>query len=135
MTLLDDVTLALPNLRAEAELLMVDACTITRTSTGDVFDPDTGTYTASAGTAVYAGKCKIQYRSASTADVGEQQLTLHSLEVHVPMSVTDVTVDDVVAITAAVHDASLVGRTFRVIDDFAKTYATARRLRCEEVTQ
>jgi hypothetical protein len=42
-------------------------------------------------------------------------------------------VDDTVTITAAVLDAQLVGRVFRVVELFHKSFATAQRVRVEEV--
>lgn len=121
--------------RAAAEAMMLDACTITRAGTGGpVFDPDTGEYTEPTPTTVYSGACKVQARtSVSTSAVGGELLTMMQVEVHVPMSVTGVQVNDVVTITASVNDAALVDRGYRVTDDPAKSFATARRLRCEEV--
>jgi hypothetical protein len=50
-----------------------------------------------------------------------------------PMSVTGVQVEDVVAITASGLDPDLPGRKFRVASQAAKTHASARRLELIEV--
>lgn len=133
MALTDDIAAALPTLRTEAEALMVDECTIRRLTDGDVvFNPGTGSYDEEPGDLVYSGRCKVQYRSMGTADAGEDRVTVLTVELHLPISATDVQVDDIATITSAVFDESLVDRKYRIVDDFAKTYATARRLRCEE---
>lgn len=138
--LVADVIRALPELRREAEAAMVTACTITRSGGAQVFDPNTGTYTDPAPVEVYAGKCKVQQKtSVSTDEVGGTVVTVLGIEVQVPVSVTGVDGGDTVTITGAVsgyehlHDSALDGREYRVTDDPAKTFATARRLRCEEV--
>ncbi|MEU4399777.1 DUF6093 family protein [Micromonospora orduensis] len=120
--------------RAAAEALMVDACVIRRDA-GTTYDPDTG-YPTESTSEVYVGKCRVQQQSASAGDrdVGEAALLLLRLEVQLPMSVVGVRVDDVVEVTASVHDPDLPGRRFRVRELAHKTHATARRLGVEEVT-
>lgn len=113
---------------------MLDACTITRGAGESEFDPVTGTYSDPAGTSVYEGKCKVQQRpSVSAESVGADVASVLAVEVHVPMSVTGVEIGDTVTITSSVYDQALVDRSYRVVDDPAKSYATARRLQCEEV--
>jgi hypothetical protein len=120
--------------RRAAERLMVDACVISRDS-GTTYDPVTG-YPTPNTPEVYAGKCRIQQQAASAGqrDVGEATVLLLRLEVQLPMSVIGVQVDDVVEVTASVHDPDLPGRRFRVRELAHKTHATARRLGVEEVT-
>jgi len=123
--------------RIAAEMRMLDACTITRSGGADTFNPTTGVYTTPAGSAVYTGKCEVQVSdglNARDTEVGGQEITLTRLTVKVPMSVEDVQVDDVVTITASLLDPDLVGQTFRVIEGFAKSFATARRLQVERTT-
>lgn len=114
---------------------MVDECTIIRGGTASTFDPVTGAYTTPAGTTIYAGVCEVQLTdslNASTPDAGGQVATVSRLTVKVPMSVEGVQVDDVVTITASGLDPDLVGRKYRVVSRFAKSFATARRLEVEE---
>lgn len=120
--------------RRLAEQLMVDTCVVRRAG-GTTYDPDTG-YPTDASTQLYVGKCRVQQQAASAGqrDVGEASLLLLRLEVHLPMSVIGVQVDDVVEVTSSVHDPDLPGRRFRVRDLFHKTHATSRRLGVEEVT-
>lgn len=138
MTLVDDILATLPQLRTEAEGRMVDACTITRAGAGDTtFDPNTGLYTNAADSSIYTGKCEVQVSdglSAQTTAAGGQVVTDLRVTVKVPMSVENIAVDDVVTITASLLDPDLVGKKYRVIGTFAKSFATARRLQVEEVS-
>jgi hypothetical protein len=128
---------ALARGRAAALALMVDACTIGRP--GElVTDPDTGVQTAAGSVPVYAGRCRVQQQQrgaqAQRSDLGGALLAVLRLEVHVPTSVLGVAEGDDLVVTASAHDPDLVGRRFRVRDLSHKSFATARRLGCEEVT-
>ncbi len=116
-----------------AERLMVDACTIRR-ATGRTFNETTGQYTPTTSV-IYSGKCKVQIRGSSQgeAQAGDREVVTLSTELHLPMSVTAVLVDDVATIVISL-DPALVGRKLRVQQLFYKTYATARRLPVEDVT-
>lgn len=139
MTLVDDIHANLPLLRAQAESKMVDTCIIVHPTTGTgTFDSTTGTYTEPATEPVYVGPCQVQVTdslNANDTDVGERQITLLRTIVKIPVGVLGVEVNDIVTITAtgAVSDPALVGKQFRVDATHAKTYATARRLQCEQV--
>ena len=112
---------------------MTDACTITRV-TGQTLDEDTGAYVDSTST-IYSGKCKVAAQAQTVAALplsGDRQVVALQREVDVPVSTTGVLVGDVVTITAAVYDADLVGRVFRVREEVAKSHATARRLVVQE---
>lgn len=137
MSLVDDILSTLPVLRTEAEKRMVDACTITRSGGEDTFDPNTGDYTAPAGSSVYAGKCEVQVTdglNAREAEVGGTEITATRVTVKVPISVEGVREGDVVTVTASLLDPDLVGQQFQVLAGFAKTFATCRRLQVERVT-
>jgi hypothetical protein len=123
--------------RAAAEAKMVDHCTITRASTEQgVLDPVTGLHVEPPPQVIYSGLCKVQRAGLTPATplAGERRFTVEVVEVHVPMRVTGVDVGDPVTIDSSLFDPALVGRDFTVRGDPAKSYATARRLRCEEVT-
>lgn len=127
---------ALARGRVAAEMGMVDACTIRRTSAGGT-DPDTGYPTGQTWTPLYAGKCRVQQAQAQaqTEDVGQDRLLLLRLEVQLPVVGTEgLEVGDEITMTAAVNDADLVGRVFLVHDLAHATEKTSRRVQCLERT-
>lgn len=138
VTLADDIATALPALRAEAEARMVDACTITRAGDDDTtFDPNTGTYTDAADTAVYSGKCEVQVTdglNAQRTEAGGTEISITRVTVKVPVSVTGVERGDLVTITEATNDSDLAGQVFSVVGLHSKSYATARRLQVERTS-
>lgn len=120
--------------RAAAEQLMVDECTISR-STVVFTNPDTGQQTK-ANIPIYVGKCRVQQQtpgSASLSEPGEARLFLLTLSVQIPVSATGVRLGDIVTITGAACDPVLAGRKFRVQALAHKTNATSRRLSVQEV--
>lgn len=124
--------------RALAEELFVDTCTIVERAGRGTFAA--GTFTPPAETPVYDGPCQVQVTdslNAQTPDVGERQVTLLRTVVKVPVSATGIRVGHVVTITTvgAPSDPELVDREFRIEATHAKTYATARRLQCEEIAK
>lgn len=120
-----------------AELGMVDACTIRRPNGATTTDDFSGTVTPAYDSPdLYTGKCRVQQHQATAnqQDVGEDYLLLLRLEVQVPVMVIGLKVGDLITITASVHDADLVGRTFLVHDLAHKSEPTARRVQCTERT-
>lgn len=119
--------------RYAAERDMLDTCTIQRPA-APAMDPNNAALTPTYSL-IYSGICKIQgAAAASGTDIGEAHLAIDSPILHVPTSVLDVREADVVTVTASVLDADLVGRVFRVQGPHHKTYLTARRFQCTEVT-
>lgn len=122
--------------RQAAEALMRDACTVTRPGPSTT-DDLTGAVTSSPSTQ-YSGKCKVQQGAGGRRmDVGEVTQVMLGLRVDLPVVGSQtVAVGDVVTITAvgSTSDPALLNRTFRVKDLLLKSYSTARRLGCEEVT-
>lgn len=116
--------------------LMVDEVTFVRATGELVFDEATGRETAGAPTTVYTGPCKVQRQRVAPQDpeAGERTVTVEQVELHVPVEATEIRVGDVGTITSAVFDPELVDRQFRVTGLFHKSFATARRLRCEEIS-
>lgn len=112
---------------------MTDTCTITRV-TGQSTDGTTGVVSDTTS-AVYTGACKVQVRDvdAQNPEAGDHAYTVLKLRVDIPAATTGVAVGDLVTITAAVYDAELVGKTFRVVAPFHGSLKTARRLPVEEV--
>lgn len=137
----DDMTSTLIELRQMAEENMLDACAITRVdpdAPAPQMDPETGQYPEPARIAVYTGKCRIQAKSvvasASDSSAGERTGSTQELELQLPVVGTEnVSVDDVVEMTAALMDASLQGRVYTITAPHEKSQATARRLRIERV--
>jgi hypothetical protein len=123
--------------RVAAQALMVDACTITDT-TSIITDDLTGQVVRTQAP-VYSGPCKVQTSGSGAlgdrTDVGQVALVVLRLELHMPVVGSEnVHRGGLVTITASATDAALVGRTFRVRDLAHKSWLTARRLQIEEVT-
>jgi len=132
LTLGEDLAAVLPELRAEAESLMLDSCTIVRP--GDpVTDPNTGVVTPG-GSTVYTGKVKIQTYEAqeSNPEAGGATFTVQRYALHIPVGSYQPAVGDVASITTAALDPNMVGRSYRVTALLHKTLATAYRLGVEE---
>ena len=119
--------------RREAEALMIDTCTITR-SGEPVTDPSTGVV-SNGSVQVYAGKCKVQSKDASTAtpDAAGASFTVVSRQVHIPANTADVKDGDVVTITASALNAHTVGKQYRVEGFTPDTFETATRLPVKEI--
>lgn len=126
--------------RAMAESMMVDACTITRAGEGKGdFNEGTGQYDPPDRIEIYTGKCRLQVTSiiagSSKSDAGERQTIVQAAEIQLPIAGTEVvSVHDVAEITASAHDSAHVGRKLTVVALHAKTHASSRRLRVQEVT-
>ena len=133
MTLADDVVGILPELRAAAESLMLDACTVTRPGE-PVTDPDTGVVT-NVSVLVYAGRCKVQSKDSATSspEAGGHSFTVVSRQIHIPAGSADVHDGDVITITAATLP-QLVGKVYRVDGFTPDSYDTAFRLPVKEIT-
>jgi hypothetical protein len=114
---------------------MIDTCDVTRP--GDpVTDPETGNVTPGS-TFVYSGPCKVQQTisQASNPSAGGHSFTVQDSRVDFPVAAGPLMVDDVVTITASVLDPQLAGSTYRVVELFHKSMATAQRTRVEQVTE
>ena len=135
MTLADAIAATLPELRAHAESMMVDTCTVTRASTGaPVVDNNNGTVTPAAPATIYAGPCRVQLPDAvEKAEAGGDALSVQAAIISLPIAGSEsVAVGDVVTVTSATFDADLAEVDYVVRGLHRKSHATARRLRCEE---
>ena len=104
--------------RHQATLFLTSRCTISRPGVGmGGFDPATGTGTAPAPSVVASNvRCRVEVvpRTAGLAKVAaEERIEGRRYTVQVPWDVVDVTVHDVVTVTAA-EDPGLVGIELRV---------------------
>lgn len=140
--LADDIMRVLPELRAAAESLMLDTCTITRVDPDAIrgpIDPATNQYPPLPRITVYSGKCKLQDKSviaASTAgDSGERAVVTQGSELQLPViESADVAINDIAHMDTCVNDPSLTGHEYTIAARHGKSQATARRLRVIEVT-
>lgn len=120
--------------RAAAEAGMVDSCTIRRV-TGRSTDPVTGVV-SDVLTEVYSGKCRVQTQGnwGERRDVAQDSMVLLTVQVQLPISVTDARAEDRITIDSSVNDAALVGKVFLMRDEHYKSEATARRVMVTRVT-
>lgn len=125
-----DLTAQLIESRADAESLMLDACTVGRPGETTT-DPGTGELVTPL-TPLYAGKCKIKapQRANQPVEVGGGVITITPGAVHVPAGHPTIGVfeeGDVVTVTESDLGPSLVGMSFRITGPFDGTFVTARR--------
>lgn len=108
-----------------AESLMVELCTVVRPGP-NVVDPATGVVSPSS-TQVYSGRCKVNTYEPyeEQRDVSGQTVVSQRYSVHVPLSAGPFAVGDVVAVGS---------RRFRVGGTHQKSFQTAQRLLCDELT-
>jgi hypothetical protein len=130
----DDLAAALPELRRQAESMMIDA--------GELRGPDIqgpigsdGEYTVIPGELKYSGKARAQTTDALGNDneAGDRLVMVTRFRVDLPMSAPQAAVDDVFTFTSSALDPQLVGKRFRVTSLTQKSFMTARRLAVEEV--
>lgn len=119
-------------LRNLTEAAMVDACEIRRQGT-TTLNTTTGTATQAAGTLVYSGKCRVAPSgpSASVQTVGNRDIPYQYVIVYIPIDSDFVKKDDLVTITAATYDTTMVGEVFRVTGVNFGTYAASRSMSCQ----
>ena len=136
MSLGADVVAVLPELRAAAESMMVDSCTITGDPITRVWDEDTSSY-VDTPTTKYTGPCEVKSENvqAAQADAQGQLLVVQSLVLKLPvLSSTGVDVDDIAVLDTCQFDPQLVGKKLRVGGAHHQSFATARRLPVKEVS-
>jgi len=133
-----DIAAALPELRAQAESLMVDACRVERPTGETTLDPDT-LAEVPVYEVVYEGKCRIQ-RSAALrspeASPGGYEFGVGTVMVQAPLSALGIKRGHRLTVTevGAETDADLLGLVATVGANLTKTHPTKRTLICEEVS-
>ena len=129
----DDLAAALPELRAQAESMMLDAVIVSRP--GETVTAEDGTVTTPA-LVVYQGKArwKPPATSAVESEVGTAIMVNTPGEVHIPAG-TPYTPHpgDIIECTASRLDPALVGRRATVRSRFSGSLVTAYRIPIEEV--
>ena len=85
---------------------------------------------------VWSGRGKVQSQQSypSQPEVGGGTVTLAIFEVHIPVDATARPLVDDVFVVESSRDPALVGTRLRVRVDPSKTWRTARRFNCEELT-
>jgi hypothetical protein len=132
VSLAADVLRILPELRAQAEALMVDTCRIT--APGEtVTDNETGEVT-NERTVVYEGKCEVKTKglAAGTAEAAEAAFTVVSSLVKIPANAAEIKDGYEVEITGSLLNSFTVGKVYRVEGFTPDTYDTAFRLPVKE---
>lgn len=124
---------ALKTGRLAAQSTFIDTYMVTRP--GElVTDPDTGEVKNEA-MEVYTGKGKIQVNAASneTPEAGGHQFTVQTMSLHLPVTAGPFQISDTVTVLASPLDPHRVGHQFRITALHDKTFATAQRLKVEQV--
>ena len=120
------------------ESYMLDTCTIQRDpqeESDDTWDDNVGEYVPPAGDLdeIYNGVCMVYPNTAFTerqrGDVPEN-VTQYWLEI--PKTADPVKPDDIVTVTASLHDPRLVNKVFILDTEETDTYATSRRIRMHD---
>lgn len=107
--------------RAAHAALMVDACTITRTTVGEL-NETTGVYAETTAT-IYAGKCRVKPAATITVDAAGIAVDATRPTVSIPWTSTGVVQPgDAVSITSG----PLAGTTAEVFAEVAGTTSTSR---------
>ena len=115
---------------------MTDTVTVTRvTGPPGEINSETGEREPAPTLTVYTGVGKIQtYEPHESArNSGEHVYIEQRYHLHLPITATQVLVGDTIEVTASATDTQVVGRSYRVAGEHAKTWATARRLLLDEV--
>ena len=114
---------------------MVDSCRIRRRGE-PVFDDATGKYATSYMT-VYEGRCRFRPPEVQPQDVrvGEAAWTVQVAVVSLPIDASaGVRDEDVITALSSAFDPHIIDRVLVAKNDPVRSYATARRLTCWEVT-
>lgn len=133
----DDIAAALPELRAQAESMMVDTCVIER-PTGSEPSPTPPFEMVDTYATVYEGKCRVQRPGSSVGNnesvTGGVEFGINAATFQLPLSAAGVRRGDRVRVTGiGSSDPDLLGLTATVKANLTKTHPTKRTLVCEEV--
>lgn len=120
-----------PRMRAQAESVMTDTCTIARLTTtwNETLQTSETTWSAiHTGVACWVEQPAVTAQTLLTSET----VTSEQPKVHLPVDVTGVESDDRVTVTAvgSVSDPGLVGAVVYVTQVVAHTFAVERVLEC-----
>lgn len=136
MSLARDIAFALPELRAQAESLMVDGCVIGFETKSTVIDEQTGLYPDVIAEPVYTGPCELMDARAALQEVeaAGQLLIEQGSILKLPVDGSaGVLKDMVVRFTSAKFDGEHIGLKLRVTGPFHKSTAVSRRFLVQEI--
>lgn len=136
MTLGDDIALALPGLRAQAESMMLSRVVIRR-DLGSVWDETSGT-NVSEWQDIYEGPARLRFPNTQPqeGDAGGERIVDQAPTLSLPIATSGgVRVDDIATVTENAFDPSMVGLQLRVTGLHTQTHSTARRLPVEVVSR
>lgn len=134
-----EIEAVLPELRAQAESLMVDTCRITADGEGEGdWNDANGTYDQPERVTVYEGKCRLRRPSAAPrdADSGEALWSVDDYVLSLPVEGSeDVADGHAVEMVSSSLDAAVVGLELTVAGGHWQSHSTARRVPCKVVTR
>ena len=107
-----------------------DQVTVTRRTRG-ALNTTTMDYDSASSASVYSGVGRVRRTARKDEQAGGGEITVESTTVHLPWGTTGVQVGDIVTVTDS-RDASLTGRTFRVVDIPAFSAGTSLTLLVED---
>jgi len=119
---------------------MLDSCVITGPGAAPVWDDANGRWTPATGGVLYAGKCRVTTLDLQPTDAvaGDAVYAVTRPRVDLPASSPGPFPAGAVVTFTAVgpsSDPALLASVFKVVQETSKkSYATARRLACAEVT-
>jgi hypothetical protein len=144
--LADDIAAVLPELRAEAEAMMLDTVRITKPGTGGaVWDDDAGEYVDLQPVTIYGpevgphhGKSRWRnaYPAPQSVQAGGVVWAADIVIVSIPVSGAGLLENGcVVELLASPFDPASVGTKATVMADHVQTFSTACRVPCKIVTR
>jgi hypothetical protein len=137
MGLVDDVSAALPGLRAEAEALMVDQCRITKPGKSG-WDDDKGEYVDEPPVTVYEGRCRIRnaYPAPQSVQAGQVAWGLDIIIISIPIgAAAGIERGCEWELTASANDPDSVGMRASIMADHVQTFSTACRFPAQIVSR
>lgn len=113
------------------DTVRVQRITGTSEGAGGVISPTLST--------IYEGKARFMVRTrerlgGSWVNLGQQQVIMSRLELHIPVDAPDVLEGDRATVLTSQLDPLLPGKIFVVRDTMLKSFVTARRITVIEVT-
>lgn len=132
----DDLALALPEMRAQAESMMQDTIRVEKKTGEKTTDPETLAI-VDVWALVYEGPGRVQRPATQPGEpvVGEVEFGTTATIIQLPLSATGFAREQRVTVAAvgSLSDPALVGMRATVLSVPTKTHPTMRRLYCEEV--
>lgn len=139
MFLGDEISAALPELRAHAESQQTDRCVVDRFLGSEPSPLPPFDLVDTYGDPIYDGPCRVQRPGGSAGGtepvVGEQEFGVLTVHFQLPLSAVGIKRGDRVRVTSvdAGSDPDLLELVATVRANLTKTNATKRTLVCEEV--